>query len=845
MSWLFTKTISPEMGLHVIHVWRTLADDPIDVTFFRGIPTALGDYSFVDPFGPANATLSFPQVTGHDGPASVPWMREFTNVDITWLPASPVQWHAGEQLIVNPLTGLKDLYLHEMNEAGVPYLPIWEGWFKTIQPSYNGTSVQCMGAAYQLDNYYAKPLYPLRPFSVEEMMSRYFDPRRRGLWTQPLEIDWTGWTHTYGAYEIAAQKKLGGVRFEPFALASGQKYTGYLTRNTGGWEKALTGYVQGQLSMMFAKPDARLDTGATPPETSWGTNITDGDQWTIDVLPGRRPVLKLRRQNAPVTLVAWYGQPGVEPQMTRDGGQAYNVFFGQGVGPDGSAWSGQRYIRNGNAAAWEPMFPIATKTEHGVTTDYPNSLYVGGGDLGVDAQGNIVNNDIDTNYDGYYANRERALGQTVVEKYVSDFPAGITPGKGTEIATGWVKRDEDPGWSGTITITADLRDPAGNIRSKWTIRQGDVLHLKDFYGTGEAEVRGTNVFHVANASHNREEGSVTITVDSKFRDLLTVEHAIAQGRDSLSAISALKVGQRSMLINDLAGPWNPRAGSGVMPTQSKDLWTTVETFPYADFTATAGNRPRNLFKNPWLPKPYGTGTGKNIHGLEDVNNPDAPWISLDHVTKDGETALYIPVHAGAKSTNQRWAFFPVIMANAGAIARSEFAMYDANGLLAEVEFHVSVYNVEVHAGDMPHDPATPDGHYSALWDGAFEPIARDGRPWPPGEGGWYTGTGKIYQGWGTFDRPCGYTPVTKASGVTPTGMTVDGSGWHFDLSGDPEYSKYSYANDDYAPQSKLIMWVAVYAHIPGFEGPGNEDHANAWTYFRGRFFRSVQIGTGS
>ena len=60
--------------------------------------------------------------------------------------------------------------------------------------------------------------------------------------------------------------------------------------------------------------------------------------------------------------------------------------------------------------------------------------------------------------------------------------------------------------------------------------EGDIILLKGFRGTGETETRGTNVFHISQVTMNPLEGTVQLTIDTKFRDLLSVEEAIARGR---------------------------------------------------------------------------------------------------------------------------------------------------------------------------------------------------------------------------------------------------------------------------------------------------------------------------
>src|SRR5690606_215480 len=79
----------------------------------------------------------------------------------------------------------------------------------------------------------------------------------------------------------------------PYGVKTGDKWTGLTTRNTGGWEPVLTGFVQTLLSVMY----------------------TEESQWTIYKKTGRIPVLKVRPTlSAPNddTYEVYNGTPGTE-----------------------------------------------------------------------------------------------------------------------------------------------------------------------------------------------------------------------------------------------------------------------------------------------------------------------------------------------------------------------------------------------------------------------------------------------------------------------------------------------------------------------------------------------------
>jgi hypothetical protein len=443
MSWTFTESINPDgYGVFYIHAWRKKSDTPVDVTFFRDVPALIDSMTYADPFGDATAVIRFPQITGFDGPYSDPptntvptdtvWLQEFTNIDITWVPAEP---EVSAYPVLHPLTNSYGLYLHPEYSVKV-----WEGFIETIDPSVTGVTVQCKGALYQLDRYFAKPLNPLRPKLVEEMIERYFDPRRRGLWTQPLEIDFTGWTKTYEMvdYNKFLTDNYNSIRYVPtgftiqhshnvttfiqqlgdkYAAQIGHEWTGYVTRNTGSWERVLTGYIQGMLGILWAAP-------------ADGDNLSGGDQWTITKLAGRKPLMYVRRQAKEETLVAWYGQPGIDARITRDGAQNNNVVYGIGKAYSESEWS--TFVQpKGSWTTWRPLA-------------YEGTVWHGD-----DNAWNILRDDNSTIYsdlyDGYDAEYERSNGIAITERF-SNFPDGVSLEDGQKIAAKWIDRDSDPGW---------------------------------------------------------------------------------------------------------------------------------------------------------------------------------------------------------------------------------------------------------------------------------------------------------------------------------------------------------------------------------------------------------------
>jgi hypothetical protein len=951
MSWTFDQSISPDgFGLFFIHVWNRANQQPLDVTFFRDVPAIVDQMTFADPFGPATAVLHFSQCTGFDGPWEDPatkvvpsetwWLRENVNVDITWIPASTTQWFSDEQMIVNPLTQQKTLYLHDRQMDGTPQPNTWEGFIVSTEPSYEGVSVQCQGALYQLDRYYAKPLSPMRPRTVEGYMCRYFDRRRRGIWTQDLvipDLSAADWQILYTQEKYAKAVERGpryvAVDLTPAATShwinpnsgsgiKNNRWTGFMTRMSGAWDKALTGYIQGQLSYMYVSPDIPQTTStvwfaaiysdltivfsvsgelpaigsdftvtglggeydgtwtctnvvggdviaAYPTDIGyWSTKATGtmtfaggtgtarfqrGDQWTITMDPGRIPRMYVRRQQAPVTLVAWYGQPGVETQLTRDGNQAVNVFFGDGKGanPGGDLMWNRMTQPLGTWSLYRPLstdpdIPIYHYWEEipGEPAPVPEPwpIKYEGTDLGPH---DPVIADLP---DGYDAEYERANGVWLSEKMVQ-FPDGIDEGTAKEIADNWVTVDRDPGWSGNVTLKVDLRDPNGNIRSKWTIRDGDIILLKGFQGTGDEEVRGTNVFHISQVQINPVDGSVSLTIDTKFRDLLSVEEAIARGRDTLVPVKSLQVGKRSAMVDDMIVPWNPAEGSGFIPRSAHKVFFN-DAFPHVDVEGNAGSTiddpPVKAGAQMFTAAYRGHGAGKPIG----KKAADDMWLQDETkgvITSKDRPALYIPINAGSTDKSRRWAMVPVLLSQSGTIVRTEIAAYKADGSLAPVEMHVSFYTISsLGIASMPTNPEDSGAPNSALWDGAFE-------PWDMTTGYYASNidqrmpAAKMIIGWGNIDQPAGYSPKRKipgAEGNLPTGLLMDGSPWPYNFFGDEQSVAFPYTEPGYDMKQESTMpsvsvTCAIYVQIPDAIIDQAERGALNWVYIRGRVYRGM------
>jgi hypothetical protein len=199
-----------------VGVWgrlQILIDDT-DVTFFRGVPTQIQSWSSGDPFDDATAVLAFPQISPFEtlGVGELSWLHGHAQVDIR---------------LVRPDNSTKVL---------------WEGMIASIEDdtseSTASTSVQCIGALYQLD-YYVRA-----PKNLSEKKERLYEHAIRDEFHPPNKDR-----------EALKTKRLRIV------YPDGMTDTDWKTRYSGAWEKTLTGYIQRLLADMVHNPGLIKEPG--------------------------------------------------------------------------------------------------------------------------------------------------------------------------------------------------------------------------------------------------------------------------------------------------------------------------------------------------------------------------------------------------------------------------------------------------------------------------------------------------------------------------------------------------------------------------------------------------------
>jgi hypothetical protein len=290
-------------------------------------------------------------------------------------------------------------------------------------------------------------------------------------------------------------------------------------------------------------------------------------------------------------------------------------------------------------------------------------------------------------------------------------------------------------------------------------------------------------FHIAEVKINPEDGSVTCKLDTKYRDLLTLEEVVARTRDPMTPVKMLQINRRTVLVEDIVAPWDYTAGSGYMPLAARRVLS------HADRT-----------------KPF-------------------PWSSVTAAfPPKHHPEYYIKVKGKDGSKNNRWTFFPVLMAQRGTIRRIEIQAFDSNGTPLKASFHLSLYYANVTVTAMPMS----NGIHSPFFVGAFESTQPNGLPWPTGN--FFAPDDSIIIGWGNHDQPAGYSPGSYANGNPLTGTLVDEASWSFDCMNNPNFDKNARPGQK-IPSSAITIHGALYTDYP------------ANVYFMGRMFRQ-EPGSG-
>lgn len=473
--------------------------------------------------------------------------------------------------------------------------------------------------------------------------------------------------------------------------------------------------------------------------------VTDnGDSWSMYKNAGRQPVLKLRQRNLTPKYSVVAGQPGVSLMLTRDMTQYANIVYGQGTDVNGVQYSRMIVSSDGSNTTYDPM---AYDPRVQPTSIHENARF----------DPHVMRAETYIKYDNGFDERQ-ALSS----------------------AAQTLRNDMDPGLSGTMTLSID---PQGG--SRFLMQSGDKILVTYLIGSSSIGV----TFHIAEVNVNVAEGSVDLKIDTKFRDLLTLQEALNRTRDPLTPVKMLQLNKRTQVVDDVLAPWDYRKGSGFIPKASTNLYKNLPsnvTFPYTTWTT----------KYP--PK----------------RHPD----------------FYVRVNANASTADKRWATQrPIRMAERADIRLTQFCVYDYFGNRLAIPFHVSIYYNPVPIDQMPRGD---NGQHSPFIEGAFETTNQWGLAIPAGAPGAVRQPDQsLIIGWGNHDQPAGYSPGSHASGDPCTGILVDDSPWSVDFTNGQNGFQQNPTRAGLEREDTITVYANFYAE---YKQP---------VYFLGRLFRK-EPGTG-
>ena len=826
--------------------WQILTRSPgqntVNVTMFRGAPTQLGSLATTDPFGPSTASLTFPAVTILDtiGSGDLTWLVPEMDVDICW--ADP--------------------------EGVVLYT--WEGYavsFEFAEEQAGSTlSVTCKGALLQADNHLAKPEYRYSPVPYEVAMLAQLDRRnypdlRLGI-PDSVEASFPSWwTNTF----TLANYPTNQPWMRPTGVSEGDKWSGMLTRESGNFEPALTGYVQGLLSNMH----------------------TERGQFTLLLRDGRVPYLKhrdhLTQPDPDTTLLVDLLWPGVQMSATRDFTQRTNVVYAQGTSTNGDTYTGMQVTADGSATFYEPYA-------------YRRQVHP-------------ASNDNDW-LDPSVMRRETKL----------DVADGLTPKEARKYAEAYLARFSDPGVTGSITLTTDpLYWSSSTPTPRQMVQAGQSIMVRGLFGSQQGVL-----MHITETSLSAE-GQQTLTVDSLFRDQITVEQVRQRGRDSLVPYRSLSIsGTYAPKIADLLFPWSYADGSGAMPMESKPMFGRAVHLLRGN--GYAGDPDRVEF--PWTE--FTTLLPPRKHPEFYVAIPPANTLYAD---SNWANPNYKKGRTRQQNLSAFTTAYPVRLSAAGDLKLFQFAAYDKDGNVKKVPFHVSLWDATGTSYTMM--PMIPEGSSEPIAQGVgaahavtialtagstqvrlswlpsghgfrvgssvkvqsvmasrsdgdpdssvdnifvveswgdrtltfnlddastvtregtaavFRVFSAPGTAYGPGQHypffpeAWEkiradgtkpqealtTAADKLLAGWGTFYEKAGYWPGSSATGTAPTGLLSDESSVAWDFrSQDNRINQYVPYEQQVA--SSVNAYLMVYC----------DADPNDWTYFLGRAYRKESMG---
>lgn len=540
---------------------------------------------------------------------------------------------------------------------------------------------------------------------------------------------------------------------QPRGVTPGQFWSGMVTRHTGSWEVVLTSYIQTLLQSMQ----------------------TERGQFTMLLDPGRVPILKHRDRLADpdgTTLLVDLLWPGVDLTISEDHSQKLNTVFMSGRSISGVAYSGMNMSNDGQTTYYEPY---ASRRQVHPETDNPWL--------------------------------ERSLMRREVQLRAAD---GMASDDAMVQARSHLQRFADPGLTGTLTLNTDPQWSNGDLYPRQTLQAGQSLIIRSLFSEPEGIM-----FHVTESSVS-QDGAVSLTIDSKFRDQLTVQEVMLRGRDALTPQKLLTTGSWQPNMPDMLFPWSYDLGAGYIPFGSNQEFrreATNEKFPWPKWSKA------HPPKDPRWKDSYIRIGPKNA-------NADYNWSTV-YMKDSGDLDPIMDVQ------------YPILLSQAGQAKLIQIAAYDKDGNVMPVSFHFSIYmsnSLDSTVGPVINEQWVVDEtgygmfqHYP-FWRGAWEVMDDNGISQTPTETPQAESSANIIIGWGNHYERCGYWPGQSSDqNDKPTGLFVNEEGFQWDLTEDETgVNPQEDAATNTAELSRAMVYCLVYC----------DDQGDQEVFFRGRIFRT-------
>jgi peptidoglycan hydrolase-like protein with peptidoglycan-binding domain len=436
---------------------------------------------------------------------------------------------------------------------------LYEGDIASVEPDDGqGLVIHCVGVIYRMDLLKEPPILTENSWDRGYILERMFNHKR----------------HRYNLH-----------------IGRMARVTTGITGVTGGdFSPTITGAAQDTLA------DMTTDTF---------------EQYTIKLARPRTPVLALK-DTTTVHATVSYGAPGVTVKLSRDFTSATTSVFASGSNGH-CTWMGARFPNYRGRDV--PAFPLTPGNVFsggdGQAGFAPFSNFLRAGDYGSifshdtysaadiaeveefqDRAGITVDGVVGAQtWEAAFqpgANAGSLIGayvapiyeKTVVRKWLYDefgseiggnpnydptvpvvqdyIPFGNHTPKhlGRRSAKQIVHRSYPAGLTGTITLESDPTE-----RSRWDLYAGQNVELENFHG-------GSVLLHIVRRERNWQTGTVTLSVDEKARDLLTVGAIHERDRDIADLTRRPKFGRtRSKVFNDY-GQWLCEDGAGEYPLEN-------------------------------------------------------------------------------------------------------------------------------------------------------------------------------------------------------------------------------------------------------------------------------------